>query len=164
MRLTIVGCGVTAPALMEDLAGAGDRIEPTMLADRAALEANLGRRDPSSLGLTVRETMLIDPTDLAQGLEESAPDAVLVTSAQAHDPRTSDAEATLTLLQVLRAVGDRTPVLAELLLPESVERLPADGRLFPVSALRAVGGALALTIADPDRSQALEREVGAPGT
>jgi hypothetical protein len=50
-------------------------------------------------------------------------------------------------------------VLAELFLPESVERLPGDRRLLPVSALQAVGGALALTIVDPARSQALERRL-----
>lgn len=164
MRLTIVGCGPTAPALMEDLAAAGDEIEPTMLADRASLEQILGRRDPSELGLAFRETTPADPVDLGRGLEESSPDAVLVASRQAGDAGTSDAEATLTLLQTLRAVGADTPVLVELLLPESVERLPSDPRIFPISSLRAVGGALALTITDPERSQAMEREIGAPGT
>jgi hypothetical protein len=159
LRLTIVGCGITAPALMEDLAQAGDgRFELTMLAEREAFEANLGREDPAGLDLRFCETALGDPELLARQLTEVVPDVVLVTpSPTAGDLRLSDAEATLTAMHVLRTLGPRTPVLAELFLPESVERLPADPRLLPVSALQAVAGAMALTIFDPERSRALEQ-------
>jgi len=159
LRLTIVGCGIAAPALMEDLAQAGgDRFELTMLAGRGAFDANLGREDPAGLELRFRETALGDPEHLARELESSRPDVVLVTpSPTSRDLRISDAEATLSLLHVLRLLGPKTPVLAELFMPESVERLPRDPRLLPVSALQAVSAALALSIFDPERSQALER-------
>jgi hypothetical protein len=159
LRLTIVGCGITAPALMEDLAQAGgERFELTMFAERDPFEANLGRTDPAGLALDYHETSLGDPEQLERCLAEATPDVILVTpSPTVRDLRTSDAEATLTLLHVLRTVGPETPVLAELFLPDSVERLPEDRRLLPVCALQAVAGALALSIFDPERSQALVR-------
>ncbi|HEX6228235.1 MAG TPA: hypothetical protein VFZ41_02100 [Solirubrobacterales bacterium] len=161
LRLTIVGCGITAPALMEDLSQAGsDRFQLTMLAERGPFEANLGREDPSGLTLRYRETSIGDPDELERALGDSKPEVVLVTpSPTARDLRTSDAEATLAVLQVLRSLGPETPVLAELFLPESVERLPPDRRLLPVSSLQAVASALALSIADPARSQALVRKL-----
>lgn len=162
LRLTVVGCGVGAPALMEDIAQAGgnEGFALTMLAERAAFEANLGRTDPSGLALDYRETALGDPEQLQRGLAETRPDVVLVTpSPTEHDLRTSDAEATMTLLHVLRAVDAETPVLAELFLLDSVERLPGDRRLLPLSSFQAVADALALSVFDPRRSEAVVRSL-----
>lgn len=162
LRLTIVGCGITAPALMEDLAqaGAAERFELSMLAEREPFEANLGRTDPCGLSLHYVETSLGDPEQLESCLASIEPDAVLVTpSPTTGDMRISDAEATLTLLHVLRTVEEATPVLAELFLLDSLERLPEDPRLLPVSALQAISGALALSIFDPRHSQELVRSL-----
>lgn len=161
LRLSIVGCGIAAPALMEDLSqvGAG-RFELTMLAEREPFEANLGRTDPCGLAIDYKETSLSDPEQLESCLASIDPDVVLVTpSPTSGDVRLSDAEATLTLLHVLRTVDEATPVLAELFLLDSVERLPEDRRLLPVSALQAVAGAVALSIFDPRRSDALVRNL-----
>jgi hypothetical protein len=148
---------------MEDLAAAGrERFEPTVLAARAPFDAYLGREDPAGLALRYRETSPADPELLRSNLAEAAPDIVLVTpSPMTWDLRSSDAEATLALLHALRALPARTPVLAELFLPESVQRLPADPRLLPVSVLEAVTGALALSVFDPERAQAVERTLDA---
>lgn len=163
LRLTMVGCGINAPALMEDIAEAGrERFELTMLASRAPFEAYLGREDPAGLALRYSETSLTDPEQVRRNLAEAAPDVALVTpSPTSWDLRNSDAEATLALLHVLGALGDRTPVLAELFLPDSVERLPADPRLFTVAVLEAVAGALALSVFNPERARALQRALDA---
>ncbi len=72
-----------------------------------------------------------------------------------------DSEATLALLHVLRALGPRVPVIAELFLSAGVERLPADPRLLPISSLGAVSAALAVTVFNPERTRKLEDALGA---
>lgn len=140
LRLTIVGCGINAPALMEDLAEVGaERFTVTMIAPRAAFDAYLGSEQPSGVAIDFVETHPTDPDESLARLTESAPDLVLVTPSPATwDMRTSDANATLAVLHVLRTVGPRLPVLAELLLPDTARRLPADPRLLAISGLRAV--------------------------
>lgn len=157
LRLTIVGCGINAPALLEDLAEAGaERFELTMLAERGPFDAYLGRADRAGMTLRFEETSPNDPEQLRRALGGSEPDVVLVTpSPTTWDQRISDAEATLALLHVLRSLEPETPVLAELFLPGSVARLPADRRLLPVSGLEAISAALALSISDPHRTREL---------
>jgi hypothetical protein len=164
LRVTIVGCGINTPALLEDLAEAGaERFELTMLAARQPFETYLGRTDRAGVSLRFAETARDDPERLGEALTQSSPDIVLVTpSPLTWDLGDSDAEATLVLLHVLQVLGPDTPVLAELFLPESVERLPADPRLLPVSVLQSVSAAMALTVFNPERardlSEALESE------
>lgn len=163
LRLAIVGCGINAPALMEDLAEAGpDRFEVTMLAAKAPFDAYIGRPDPAGLALHYRQTSLNDPEELQRRLGEARPDAVLVTpSPMTWDLRDSDAEATLAVLHVLRMLPADTPVVAELFLPESATRLPADRRLLTVAVLEAVAGALALSVFNPERAQVLQQKLEA---
>jgi len=158
LRLTIVGCGINAPALLEDLAAAGaERFELAMLAERGPFDTYLGRADRGGVTLRFEETPLDDPERLRQAVAAADPDVVLVTpSPTSWDMRISDAEATLTLLHVLAALGPETPVLAELFLPDSVGRLPSrDGRLLPVSGLGAISAALALSVSSPERTREL---------
>lgn len=163
-RLSIVGVSNSAPALMADFARHAARApQLTMLAERAPFEANLGRTEHAGLALGFRETAIGDPDALAAALAESRPDIVLVTpSPTTQDLRTCDAEATLTLLHTLRSLGPEVPVVAELFLPESVERLPGDRRLQPLSSMEAVAGALALSIFEPERSDQLEQRLRTP--
>jgi hypothetical protein len=164
LRLTIVGCGISTQALMEDVVQAGaENFELTMLAESEAFEANLGREDNLGVTLRYRDTALRDADLLGARLAEADPDVVLVTpSPTSGDLRLSDAEATLTLLNVLLKLGPEVPVLGELFLLESVERLPGtDPRLLPLSVLQAVSGAVAMTIFDPERSRHLQRSLEA---
>jgi len=156
-RLAVVGASDSVSALLADLAAAGPQApRPTLLAKRETLGAELSRARAAA-GLEFRETAVDDPQELAAALTEARPDIVLVTPTPTdQDLRTCDAEATLTVLHALRALGPRVPVVAELFLPESVERLPADPRLRPLSSMEAVAGALALSIAQPERSSRLE--------
>ena len=157
LRLAIVGCGINAPALLEDLAAAGaGRFALTMLAPRPAFETYLGRADRAGVEVRYEETQPGDPERLRDRLAASDPDVVVVTpSPMTWDLRNSDAEASLALLHSLRAIGPDVPVLAELFLPESAERLPEDRRLLPVCVLEAVAAALALSVFNPERSDAL---------
>ena len=79
------------------------------------------------------------------------------------DPRASDASATLAVLHVLRTVGPETPVLAELLLPDTARRLPADPRLLAISGLSTVATGVALSLFDPQLGAELERQLAAGG-
>jgi len=157
LRVTIVGCGIDTPALLEDLAEAGaEQFELTMLAARKPFETYLGRTDRAGIALRFDETAPDDPERLREALARANPDIALVTpSPLTWDLRDSDAEATLVLLHVLQALGPETPLLAELFLPESVERLPADPRLLPVSVLESVSAAMALTVFNPERARQL---------
>lgn len=75
--------------------------------------------------LRYRETTPADPEQLQGALQLTEPEVVHLTpSPVSWDLRNSDAEATVALLHVLRALDPDTPVLAELFLPTSVERLP----------------------------------------
>jgi hypothetical protein len=164
--LTIVGCGINTPAFLEDLAEAGaERFELTMLAPRKPFETYLGRSGRSGVEVQLIETSLGDPEKLRSLLDESRPDVVLGTpSPLTWDMRDADAEATLALFHALRAAGSETPVLAELFLPETVELLPEDPRLLPVSVLLAVSAALALTVFNPERARDLERSLETSAT
>lgn len=157
-RLAVVGASNAVSALVADFVAAGPRApRPTLLAPRETLEPDLGRAGDGGDGLELRETATDDPDQLAAALAESRPDIVLVTPGPTdRGLHARDAEATLTLLHVLRAVGPRVPVIAELALPESVDRLPADPRLLPLSSMEAVAGALALSVLEPERSTRLE--------
>lgn len=157
-RLAVVGASNAVSALVADFVAAGPRApRPTLLAPRETLEPDLGRAGDGGDGLELRETATDDPDQLAAALAESRPDIVLVTPGPTdRGLHARDAEATLTLLHVLRAVGPRVPVIAELALPESVDRLPADPRLLPLSSMEAVAGALALSVFEPERSTRLE--------
>jgi len=160
LRLTMVGCGINTPALLEDLAEAGaERFAVTMLATRQAFDNYLGRADRAGIELDFREVSPADPELLQRALERAAPEVAVVSpSPSSWDPHNSDAEATLALLHVLRALGPDTPVLGELFLPDSVERLPtADPRLLPFSGLQAISAAMALTVFNPERARELEQ-------
>ena len=163
LRLTLVGCGINTPALLEDLSEVGgERFEVTLLAARHPYEIYLGRPERAGLEVRYRETAPDDPERLRQALEEAKPEVAVVSpSPTSWKLSDSDAEATLVLLHVLRALGAGTPVLAELFLPSSVERLPADKRLLPLSGLQAVSGALALTVFNPERARELEKALEA---
>jgi hypothetical protein len=158
LRLTLVGCGINTPALLEDLAEAGaERFDVTMLAARRPYETYLGRPERAGLEVRYEETSPADPERLRRALERTRPEVAVVSpSPTSWDLRDSDAEATLALLHVLRILDAGTPVLAELFLPSSVERLPVDRRLLPLSGLQAVSGAMALTVFDPERARQLE--------
>src|SRR5690349_6123214 len=107
LRLTIVGCGINAPALMEDLAEVGaDYFSVTMIAPRDAFERYLGTAEPSGVRLHYVEALPTDTNHLPRSLIESRPHMVLVTpSPTSWDQRASDAGATLSLLRVLRTAG-----------------------------------------------------------
>lgn len=162
LRLTIVGCGIDTPALLEDLAEAGaGRFEVTMLASRQAFESYLGRTDRAGVELRFEEVAPDDPERLGEGLARAAPDVVVVSpSPLTWDLRNSDAEATMALLHTLKALPPHTPVVAELFLPETIERLPADPRLIAISNVEAISAALALTVFNPERARALARNLG----
>jgi hypothetical protein len=164
LRLTLVGCGINTAALLEDLAEAGaEQFEVTMLAARRAFDTYLGRADRAGVELRFEEVSPADPELLQRALDRAEPEVVVVSpSPSSWNLRNSDAEATLALLQVLRALGPDTPVLAELFLPSSVERLPAaDPRLLPVSGLQAVSAGMALTVFNPERARQLEEALEA---
>jgi hypothetical protein len=165
LRLTIVGCGINAPALMEDLAQLGtERFELTMIAAREAFDAYLGSSEPSGVSIRFVDARPTDPAEARDRLAESAPDLVLTTPSPAGwDPRASDASATLAVLHVLRTVGPETPVLAELLLPDTARRLPADPRLLAISGLSTVATGVALSLFDPQLGAELERQLAADG-
>lgn len=164
LRLTIVGCGINAPALMEDLAEAGaEYFAVTMIAPREAFDRYLGSGEPSGVKIHFVEERPNDPNHLSRALIESRPHLVVVTpSPVSWDQRASDAGVTLSLLRVLRTAGGRDlPVLAELFLTESARRLPTDPRLLAISTLRSVATAVALSVFDPERAAELERQLAA---
>jgi hypothetical protein len=163
LRLTLIGCGINTPALLEDLAEAGaERFDVTLLAARRPYETYLGRPERGGLEVRYEETSPADPERLRQALERASPEVAIVSpSPTSWHLRDSDAEATLALLHVLRILDAETPVLAELFLPSSAERLPAARRLLPVSNLQAVSGALALTVFNPERAAELEGQLEA---
>jgi hypothetical protein len=164
LRLTIVGCGINAPALMEDLAEVGaDLFAVTMIAPRDAFERFLGSAEPSGVSIRFVEARPADASHLPRSLIESKPHLVLVTpSPSSRDQRASDATATLSIFHVLRTAGGRDlPVLAELFLPETAKRLPNDPRLLAISALRSVATAVALSLFDAPRAAELERQLAA---
>ena len=149
LRLTIVGCGINDPGpdggpcpggrreLRADDAGRkrGLRSEPRPRGQSRGHPAVSGHRAPTT------------PTSSAPGLRRQTPTSSSSPPARpAATSALSDAEATLTLLNVLLKLGPEVPVLGELFLLESVERLPStDPRLLALSVLRAVSGAVALT-------------------
>ncbi len=162
LRLTIVGCGINAPALMEDLAEVGpEYFSVTMIATRDAFDRYLGTAEPSGVKIHFVEALPVDTNHLPRSLIESRPHMVVVTpSPTSWDQRSSDAGATLSLLRVLRTAGGRDlPVLAELFLTESTKRLPDDPRLLAISTLRSVATAVALSLFDPERAAELERQL-----
>lgn len=164
LRLAIVGCGINAPALMEDLAEVGtEYFAVTMVASREAFDRYLGSTEPSGVKIDFIEERPNDPAHLSRTLIASRPHLVVVTpSPVSWDQRASDAGATLSLLRVLRTAGGRDlPVLAELFLTESAKRLPSDSRLLAISTLRSVATAVALSIFDPERAAELERQLAA---
>lgn len=164
LRLTIVGCGTSAPALMEDLAEVGaENFAVTMIAPRAAFERYLGNAEPSGIRLHYVEALPTDTEHLPRSLIESRPHMVIVTPSPTDwNQRASDASATLSILRVLSTAGGRElPVLAELFLSESAKRLPNDPRLLAVSLLRSVATAVALSLFDPERAAELERQLAA---
>jgi hypothetical protein len=164
LRLTIVGCGINAPALMEDLAevGAGT-FAVTMIAPREAFDRYLGTAEPSGIRIHFVEAVQTDGDHLPRSLIESRPHMVIVTpSPSSWDQRASDASATLSILRVLNTAGGRDlPVLSELFLSESARRLPNDPRLLAVSTLRSVATAVTLSLFDPERAAELERQLAA---
>jgi hypothetical protein len=164
LRLTIVGCGINAPALMEDLAEVGaEYFSVTMIAPREAFDRYLGTAEPSGVRIHYVEAVPTDTNHLPRSLIESRPHMVLVTpSPTSWDQRVSDAGATLALLRVLRTAGGRDlPVLAELFLSESAKPLPSDPRLLAISTLRSVATAVTLSLFDPVRAAELERQLAA---
>jgi len=164
LRLTVVGCGINAPALMEDLAEAGaDYFAVTMIAPRETFDRYLGSGEPSGVKIHYVEERPNDADHLPRSLIESRPHLVVVTpSPVSWDQRASDAGVTLSLLRVLRTAGGRDlPVLAELFLTESARRLPTDPRLLAISTLRSVATAVALSVFDPERATELERQLAA---
>ncbi len=166
LRVAIVGCGINAPALMEDLAEiGGDRLELTMIAARTAFDSYLGSETPSGLPLSFVESSPSDPDELAGKLSAARPEIVLVTPSPASwDLRTSDAGATLAVLHVLRLVGPEVPVVSELFLPETAARLPKDPRLLAIAGLRAIAAAVAISIFDPGGAAKLEQSFSAEAT
>lgn len=164
LRLTIVGCGINAPALMEDLAEVGaEYFAVTMIAPREAFDRYLGSAEPSGVKIHFVETRTNDASHLPRSLIDSRPHVVLVTPSPASwDQRTSDATATLSVFHVLRTAGGRDlPVLAELFLPETAKRLPNDPRLLAISTLRSLATAVALSLFDAPRAAELERQLAA---
>jgi hypothetical protein len=164
LRLTIVGCGINAPALMEDLAEVGaESFAVTMIAPRPAFDRYLGTAEPSGIRLHYIEALPTDTNHLPRNLIESRPHMVIVTPSPTDwNQRASDASATLSILRVLSTAGGRElPVLAELFLSESAKRLPSDPRLLAVSTTRSVATAVALSLFDPERAAELERQLAA---
>lgn len=164
LRLTIVGCGINAPALMEDLAEVGtESFAVTMIAPRPAFERYLGTAEPSGVRLHYVEALPTDTNHLPRSLIESRPHMVIVTPSPTDwNQRTADASATLAVLRVLSTAGGRElPVLAEMFLSESVKRLPGDPRLLAVSTTRSIATAVALSLFDPERAAELERQLAA---
>lgn len=164
LRLTIVGCGINAPALMEDLAEVGtETFAVTMIAPRPAFERYLGSAEPSGVKIHYVESRPTDADHLPRSLIESRPHMVIVTPSPTDwNQRASDASATLSILRVLNTAGGRDlPVLAELFLSETARRLPADPRLLAVSSLRSIATAVALSLFDPERAAELERQLAA---
>jgi hypothetical protein len=164
LRLTIVGCGINAPALMEDLAEVGtETFAVTMIAPREAFDRYLGTAEPSGIRIHFVEAVHTDSDHLPRSLIESRPQMVIVTPSPASwDQRASDASATLSILRVLNTAGGRDlPVLSELFLSESARRLPNDPRLLAVSTLRSVATAVTLSLFDPERAAELERQLAA---
>jgi hypothetical protein len=159
LRLAIVGCGINAPALMEDLAAAGpDRFEVTVLSGRHAFEYYLGEGSHSGIAVRFVETRLDEPERLDEGLQKVGADIVLVTpSPRNWDLRRADAEAILVLLHVRHIVDPKTPLIAELFLPDHAAGLPAGQNLFVISSLRAIAAATALSLVDPEGAAELER-------
>jgi len=164
LRLTIVGCGINAPALMEDLAEVGaESFAVTMIAPRPAFDRYLGTAEPSGVRLHYIEALPTDTNHLPRSLIESRPHMVIVTPSPTDwNQRASDASATLSILRVLSTAGGRElPVLAELFLSESAKRLPSDPRLLAISTTRSVATAVALSLFDPERAAELERQLAA---
>ena len=164
LRLTIVGCGINAPALMEDLAEIGaESFAVTMIAPRPAFDRYLGTAEPSGVRLHYIEALPTDTNHLPRSLIESRPHMVIVTPSPTDwNQRGSDASATLSILRVLSTAGGRElPVLAELFLSESAKRLPSDPRLLAISTTRSVATAVALSLFDPERAAELERQLAA---
>jgi hypothetical protein len=164
LRLTIVGCGINAPALMEDLAEVGtESFAVTMIAPRPAFDRYLGTAEPSGVRLHYIEAVPTDGNHLPRSLIDSRPHMVIVTPSPTDwNQRTSDASATLSVLRVLSTAGGRElPVLVEMFLSESVKRLPSDPRLLAVSVTRSVATAVALSLFDPERAAELERQLAA---
>ena len=163
LRLAIVGCGINAPALLEDLASAGaERFEVSVISSRAVFERYLGEGAHSGVDVRFVETRLDEPERLEQSLSEVGPDIVLVTpSPYEPDLRRSDAEAILVLLHVRHMIDPRTPLLAQLFLPDNATRLPRDPNLFAISSLTAISAATALSLVDPEAAAELERSFAA---
>ena len=162
LKIAMVGCGINAPALMEEFSAAQrGRVAVTVLATRAAHDGYLPARDYDGVSLDFVEIRPTDPADLERGLRAAAPDIVLVTpSPSSYDLRASDAEATLSTLHVLRLIGAETPVVAEMFLPDSVRRLPDDRRLSAVSTLDVISTAIAFSVLDSRAATALEALFG----
>jgi hypothetical protein len=165
LRLTIIGCGINAPALMEDLAEVGpEYFAVTMIAPREAFERFLeGNTEPSGIAIDFVEARSADPDHLPRSLRASVPGLVLVTpSPTGWELRVSDASATLSVLHVLRTAGGKDlPVLAETFLPDTAQRLPRDPRLLAVSSLRSVATAVALSLFDTKQAAEFERQLAA---
>jgi hypothetical protein len=163
LRLAIVGCNFDAPALMEDLAEAGaQRFAVSLIAERDVFDRYLGEGTHSGITVHFAETRLEEPERLAASLDSAAPDIVLITpSPREDDLRTSDAAALLTLLRVRHAVGDETPIAAELFLPDLTHGVRSDPRLLVVSGLRTVTEAIALTVFDPHAAATLKERLSA---
>lgn len=163
LRLAIVGCGINAPALLEDLAEAGgERFDVSVLAPRAVFEYYLGEGTHSGIAVRFVETRLDEPERVEQRLRDVNPDVVLVTpSPRDRDLRRSDAEAVLLLLHVRRIVDPQTPVLAELFTADHAARLPRDRNLFAIATLNAISAATALSLVDPATSAEMERRFAA---
>jgi hypothetical protein len=161
LRLAIVGCGFNTPAFFEDLAQAGaERFAVTVLAARGPFETYLGEGERHGIAVDFVETRPDDPTLLAAGLAASKPDLVVGTpSPMVRDLRASDAELLLALLRVLDLLGPQVPVIADVFLPDGLDRLPEDPRLFVVSSLQSVAAAVAIGIFEPERAAALERQL-----
>ncbi len=61
-------------------------------------------------------------------------------------------------------IDPRTPLLAELFLPDHTRGLPVEPNLFAVSSLRAISTATALSLVDPEAAADLERRFAAPAS
>lgn len=159
LRLAIVGCGFNAPALLEDLAAVGaERFEVTVLSGKLAFERYLGEGAHSGVDVRFIETRQDEPERLADDLRGVDADMVLVTPSPIDwDLRRSDAEAVVTLLHVRHIIDPRTPLVAELFLPDHAGRLPADRNLFALSSFSAIAAATALSLVDPEAAAELER-------
>jgi hypothetical protein len=162
LKVAMVGCGINAPALMEEFsAAAREQVAFRVLATRAAHDSYLTGAEYEGVTIEFDELRPTDPVELERGLRAAAADVVLVTpSPTTYDLRVSDAEATLSTLHVLRLTGEETPVVAEMFLPDSVRRLPRDRRLSAVSTLDAISTAIAFSVLDTRAAAALEELFG----